>query len=99
MVKNNKYNQLLPHFLCSARIQSTGVQTDSVPPASPTPPTATPMGYKYPPWAKRGKELRKLADSFAKTREREKVKEKASGVSSCKSFLRANLSLKIFQNE
>lgn len=41
----------------------------------------TPAGYANPVWAKTGRELRNMADAFAQTAERRRVKQKASEVS------------------
>ncbi|XP_076465130.1 apoptosis regulator BAX-like [Babylonia areolata] len=41
----------------------------------------TPAGYANPMWAKAGRELRHMADIFAETAERRRVKQKASEVS------------------
>nr|KAG5690688.1 hypothetical protein BaRGS_013474 [Batillaria attramentaria] len=41
----------------------------------------TPAGYANPVWAKTGRELRHMADVFAQTAERKRVKQKASEVS------------------
>ncbi|XP_006824777.1 uncharacterized protein LOC102803678 [Saccoglossus kowalevskii] len=38
--------------------------------------------YKHPLWAQTGKDLRKMADAFAKTKKRKQVKNKAKNVSS-----------------
>ena len=41
----------------------------------------TPFGYQNPVWAKAGKELREMADAFSRTKERNKVKNKACSLS------------------
>ncbi|XP_060074871.1 uncharacterized protein LOC132554560 [Ylistrum balloti] len=42
--------------------------------------TSTPQGYKNPKWAKYGRELRIMADEFAKTKERQRIKQRAGDV-------------------
>ncbi|XP_069138722.1 uncharacterized protein [Argopecten irradians] len=41
---------------------------------------STPQGYKNPTWAKYGRELRVMADEFAQTKERQRIKNRAGGV-------------------
>ncbi len=41
---------------------------------------STPQGYQNPVWAKTGREMRLMADAFAKTKEREKIRKKAQRV-------------------
>ncbi|KAK3096449.1 hypothetical protein FSP39_000275, partial [Pinctada imbricata] len=41
---------------------------------------STPQGYANPAWAKAGKKLRIWADEFARTKQREKVREEAQRV-------------------
>ncbi|XP_071103698.1 apoptosis regulator BAX-like [Haliotis cracherodii] len=41
---------------------------------------STPAGYKNPMWAKTGRELRHMADEFAKTKERKRLANKAASV-------------------
>lgn len=41
---------------------------------------STPQGYKNPTWAKYGRELRIMADEFAETKERQRIKQRAGQV-------------------
>ncbi|XP_033749714.1 apoptosis regulator BAX-like [Pecten maximus] len=41
---------------------------------------STPQGYKNPTWAKYGRELRVMADEFAETKERQRIKKRAGNV-------------------
>ncbi|XP_071964595.1 uncharacterized protein [Antedon mediterranea] len=54
------------------------VYEKNVPNGLDSPSVKTPVGYNNPNWAKAGKELRIMADKFARSDEREKVTKKAT---------------------